>query len=123
VLPYVPGEVVRKDLLRTKSVDVTISNILEGHISYVPLLPSSTAPEPSPSVSPRDCVPEVERSSLEVQASSGSDKSLNTAASSFPKSANDRALSFKERKMRLIENARRRYIDKHGLKELGFSAS
>lgn len=45
-------------------------------------------------------------------ASSGS---LNTAASSFSKSAHERSKSFQERKEQLIANARRRYIEKHNL--------
>jgi ancient ubiquitous protein 1 len=122
VLPYVPSDVVRKDLIRTRSVDITISNILEGHIAYVPILPAT--PTKSPEVQRRpaeDCSSGVSASVVSSSVSSSS--SLNTAASSFPKSANERALSFKERKLRLIENARQRYIEKNGLKEIGLSAS
>lgn len=39
------------------------------------------------------------------------------SAPSFPKSAQDRMMSFVERKTKLIEEARRRYMEKHGLLE------
>jgi len=47
---------------------------------------------------------------------------LDTSAPSFARSAQERMLSFSERKGRLIENARRRYIEKHGLKSAGLSS-
>jgi hypothetical protein len=47
---------------------------------------------------------------------------LDTSAPSFARSAQERMLSFSERKARLIENARQRYIEKHGLKSVGFSS-
>jgi len=47
---------------------------------------------------------------------------LDTSAPTFARSAQERMLSFSERKGRLIENARRRYIEKHGLKSAGFSS-
>lgn len=40
---------------------------------------------------------------------------LNTAAPIFGKSANERMTSFQERKARLIETARIRYMANHGL--------
>ena len=46
---------------------------------------------------------------------------LDTSAPSFPRSAQERMLSFNERKARLIENARQRYIEKHGLKNVGLN--
>jgi phage-related protein len=47
---------------------------------------------------------------------------LDTSAPTFARSAQERMLSFSERKVRLIENARQRYIEKHGLKSAGFSS-
>jgi ancient ubiquitous protein 1 len=122
VLPYVPSDVVRKDLIRTRSVDITISNILEGHIAYVPILPATPTKTPEVQRRPAEDLSSSSSTSA-ISSSVGSSSSLNTAASSFPKSANERALSFKERKLRLIENARHRYIEKNGLKEIGLSAS
>ncbi|XP_059489789.1 lipid droplet-regulating VLDL assembly factor AUP1-like [Neocloeon triangulifer] len=126
VLPYVPADVVRKDLFRTKSVDITISNILEGHISFVPVLPSTPVKSPTAvAQKPADQPSSSSTSSVAppTTACGGESNTLNTAASTFPKSAEERSMSFKERKTRLVENARRRYIEKHGLKEFGFSAS
>jgi ancient ubiquitous protein 1 len=121
----VPSDVVRKDLIRTRSVDITISNILEGHIAYVPILPATPTKTPEVQRRPAEDLSSSSSgaSASAISSSVGSSSSLNTAASSFPKSANERALSFKERKLRLIENARHRYIEKNGLKEIGLSAS
>jgi hypothetical protein len=47
---------------------------------------------------------------------------LDTSAPTFARSAQERMLSFSERKARLIENARQRYIEKHGLKSAGFGS-
>ncbi|XP_065335296.1 lipid droplet-regulating VLDL assembly factor AUP1-like [Cloeon dipterum] len=123
VLPYVPADVVRKDLMRTKSVDITISNILEGHISFVPVMPSSPVRSTAGAEAAKPKEQSGGSSAAPSPATVGSSSSLITAASTFPKSAEERSMSFKERKTRLIENARRRYIEKHGLKEFGLSAS
>jgi hypothetical protein len=38
VLPHVPAQVARQDLMRTGSVDITVTNILEGRVNYDPLM-------------------------------------------------------------------------------------
>ncbi|KAJ0178515.1 hypothetical protein K1T71_006338 [Dendrolimus kikuchii] len=94
VLPNVPIRDILRDLATTRSVDVTITNFLEGITPYTPEGP--IAPEPGPSTSqPRYIIP--------------------TPTGTFPKSAKERQLSFQERKTQMIEEARRRYIEKHGL--------
>jgi len=95
VLPYVPYEAIIRDLSRTRSVDLTISNILEGSVRFTPVPPEQRA---STSRSP---------------STSGSWG--EGSSSSFPRSAQDRMMSFVERKARLIEEARKRYMEKHGL--------
>jgi ancient ubiquitous protein 1 len=117
VLPYVPSDVVLKDLVRTRSVDITISNILEGHITFVPL-PSTTSVAPAATKLQKNSKP---INSIVNSTKIGESSSLDTSAPTFPKSAQERNLSFLERKNRLIENARRRYIEKHGLKLAGLS--
>lgn len=93
---------------KTRNVDVTISNFLEGLVRYTP----ETNPPP---VQPHsNTVPEKRKSNLDVSQPSTS-MSFDTSAKTFPKSAQDRMASFQERKMRLIESARKRYIEKHAL--------
>lgn len=101
--------------MKTWNVDQTITNILEGHVSYTPeTVPSSTSSSlPQPSV-------------INVTMTSSSHKATKqdpfcTAASSFGKSAQERMLSFQERKQQLIESARQRYVEKHGLNIVGSS--
>lgn len=93
VLPYVPRDVILRDLGRTRSVDLTISNILEGVVAFTPITPP---PQPRPSISQSiSRTPELQKS--------------------FPKSSQDRMSSFQERKAKMIADARKRYIEKHGL--------
>ncbi|XP_059050766.1 lipid droplet-regulating VLDL assembly factor AUP1-like [Achroia grisella] len=92
VLPAVPLADILRDLATTGSVDVTITNFLEGVTTYEPE-PSTSAPAAPPA--PRYVTP--------------------TPTGVFPKSAKERQLSFQERKAQMIAEARQRYIDKHGL--------
>ncbi|XP_050429472.1 lipid droplet-regulating VLDL assembly factor AUP1-like [Adelges cooleyi] len=85
VLPYVPNNVIIANLKRTKSVDITITNILDGTVKYTPLVKSS-----------RELKPAVK--------------------SSEPN--NFGVASFVERKAKLIDEARKRYINKHNLHHL-----
>ncbi|KAK7865797.1 hypothetical protein R5R35_001262 [Gryllus longicercus] len=118
VLPHVPYDVVVRDLSRTRSIDVTITNILEGHISFTPL------PEPQHEpvhVLGTQTTDENSVSFVAPTTSTQGTSFLDTSAPSFPRSAQERMLSFNERKARLIENARQKYIEKHGLKLVGFN--
>ncbi|XP_077279641.1 lipid droplet-regulating VLDL assembly factor AUP1-like [Temnothorax americanus] len=84
VLPLVPHNVILRDLMKTRNVDVTIANILDGIVTYTP--------EPNPPA----------QSSVTSSGSSAKDKVLGTT-------------SFQEKKAKMIEEARERYIKKHGL--------
>eukprot|EP00731_Ephydatia_muelleri_P020441 Em0013g168a len=84
VLPHVPHNVIRKDLLATRSVDVTVANILEGHVTFVPV--SQGAPTTPPPAKP---------------SSQGRPSSLQRHA------------SLEERKKALVAEARQRYLEKH----------
>ncbi|XP_046667057.1 lipid droplet-regulating VLDL assembly factor AUP1-like [Homalodisca vitripennis] len=97
VLPYVPYDAIIRDLSRTRSVDLTISNVLEGTVRFTPLPPEQRASTSSSS-----------RTQMSTTVSS-------EASCSFPRSAQDRMMTFVERKARLIEAARQRYMEKHGL--------
>ncbi|XP_077297471.1 lipid droplet-regulating VLDL assembly factor AUP1-like [Arctopsyche grandis] len=100
ILPAVPLSVITKDLGRTQSIDVTLTNILEGIVPYTPEETCEQARESPAGPSQPLCPPPP----------------LRTAAATFPRTAHDRQLSYQERKAQLIEAARRRYIEKHGLK-------
>lgn len=89
VFPLVPHNVILRDLLKTRNVDTTIANILDGIVTYTP--------EPSPST----ITPTV-TTSRPVSYTFKETGSLGT--------------SFQERKAKMIQEARERYIQKHGLK-------
>jgi len=111
VLPQVPIEVIRRDLLITASVDETITRLLDGTVTYVPLAQASTSASTSAS-------PFKESTSLQlasVQAAkldAASLPSLHVPASSFSKSPTERMKSYQERKQALIDAARIRYMHK-----------
>lgn len=87
VLPLVPQNVILRDLMKTRNVDVTIANILDGIVTYTP--------EPNPSA-------QSSVTSSSASSSSAKDKILGTT-------------SFQEKKAKMIQEARERYIKKHGL--------
>ncbi|XP_037092681.1 lipid droplet-regulating VLDL assembly factor AUP1-like [Pollicipes pollicipes] len=111
VLPRVPLTTIVDDLKRTRSVDQTIANLLEGVVRYVPEPPPPTAPAVPPSAAPPPAAAPI--------GPGGTD--LRTGADEFARTSAGRQLSFEERKRRLFENARRRYIEQHGLKVPGYN--
>ncbi|XP_053445994.1 lipid droplet-regulating VLDL assembly factor AUP1 isoform X4 [Nycticebus coucang] len=88
VLPHVPLGVIQRDLARTGCVDLTITNLLEGAVAFMPeditegtqSLPTATTPKPT--------------------------------ALTFAKSSWARQESLQERKQALYEYARRRFTEK-----------
>ncbi|XP_025193768.1 ancient ubiquitous protein 1-like [Melanaphis sacchari] len=84
VLPYVPKNVIVANLRRTRSVDITITNMLDGTVKFTPLPQSSK---------PKTTTKKTEPNNFGVG-------------------------SFLERKTKLINEARQRYIKKHGLHHL-----
>ncbi|XP_023315712.1 ancient ubiquitous protein 1-like [Trichogramma pretiosum] len=95
VLPLVPQNVILRDLLKTRNVDITIANFLDGVVTYTP--------EPTASTS----TPGSSRASI---------NSTSKGSVSLKKSKNDVYLTFAERKQKMIVEARERYMLKHGLK-------
>uniref|UniRef100_A0A8C5ILH1 Lipid droplet-regulating VLDL assembly factor AUP1 n=1 Tax=Junco hyemalis TaxID=40217 RepID=A0A8C5ILH1_JUNHY len=98
VLPHVPLEVIRTDLVQTNCVDTTIANLLEGR---VPFLPESKESEdlPAPSTSQAAAASGIQGS---VPAPSS-----KPATKQFAKSPVERHLSLQERKRALYDYARR----------------
>eukprot|EP00112_Aurelia_sp_Birch-Aquarium-sp1_P005594 Seg164.8 transcript_id=Seg164.8/GoldUCD/mRNA.D3Y31 product="Ancient ubiquitous protein 1" protein_id=Seg164.8/GoldUCD/D3Y31 len=96
VLPQVPKDAIRKDLMTSKSVDLTLTNILEGRVSYVPLTNEESEAE--------------KRQQIENEKNTGKSK---TSIRSTNISNTNIGLSFHERKGNMIEEARRLYLEKH----------
>lgn len=98
VLPHVPLNVIQRDLARTGCVDLTITNLLEGAVAFMPedltegTQPLSTAPTPK-------------------FPSSGLVTPQPTALS-FAKSSWARQESLQERKQALYKYARRRFRER-----------
>ncbi|XP_027971954.1 ancient ubiquitous protein 1 isoform X2 [Eumetopias jubatus] len=98
VLPHVPLGVIQRDLARTGCVDLTITNLLEGAVAFMPeditegtqSLPTASAPK-FPSSGPVTPQP---------------------TALTFAKSSWARQESLQERKQALYEYARRRFTER-----------
>lgn len=124
--------------VHTQNVDLTITNFLEGNVPEPVPEPQPVPPrvEPARVVSPQtasvrtpllstslsaEVKSTVDRGEASSGRASSSTISMSTAAKTFGKSAAERMTSFETRKAHLIENARRRYIEKHGLTESGYN--
>lgn len=99
VLPQVPATVISRDLSRTHCVDTTITNILEGRVSYVP------EKENSKTESSSDAKITTARVSNETTPT----KTQEVTFSRFPE---ERQKLLNERKAMMLENARRRFLNK-----------
>jgi len=107
VLPHVPMATIIGELSRTNSINATVANLVEGVVPFTP--------EPVPAPVPTATAPAAPISSGPSCAPS------QISASSFGKSVLERGLSLQERKQRLLQEARRRYCDKHGLQLVGIN--
>ncbi|KAJ8713247.1 hypothetical protein PYW07_013617 [Mythimna separata] len=101
VLPRVPYADILRDLAITRSVDVTITNFLEGVSPYT----AEAEPPAAPQAGPSGAAPAPPAPRYVTPVPTGV----------FPKSAKERQLSFQERKAQMIAEARKRYIEKNGL--------
>lgn len=103
VLPHVPANIIRQDLLLTKDVDLTISNFLDGRTTFDDASSDNM-------MSPTDrqtSLPSI--SSETVSAADSRDHPT------FGHTSAGRQRSLSERKKALIDSARQRYIEKHGV--------
>ena len=112
---------------------MTITNLLEVQTFSTEASTSSSQPTSSSSLNTSATsqlaeinsfiVPKVTSTNISKPSSSNIDNnsctssslSLNTSAKKFGTTAHERMQSFHERKMQLINNARKRYIEKHNL--------
>ncbi|NWV76887.1 AUP1 protein, partial [Dasyornis broadbenti] len=98
VLPHVPLEVIRTDLVQTNCVDTTIANLLEGRVPFFPET-KEAGDLPAPSTSQAAAASGIQGS---VAAPSS-----KPATKQFAKSPVERHLSLQERKRALYDYARR----------------
>ncbi|XP_065071878.1 lipid droplet-regulating VLDL assembly factor AUP1-like [Rhopilema esculentum] len=92
VFPQIPRNVVRQDIMKTNSVDVTLGNILEGRLSYTPLTEEESLAE--------------RRLHKEKTKPPVRNKTIDTGTSR-------KGMSYQERKHIMIEEAKRRYLERH----------
>ena len=135
VLPQVPIDVIRRDLVVTNNVDETITRLLDGTVCYdaeVEVVASvKEEPAKKPVASPGKAV-DKEAASAGKEASQANQSSpvktenelktispmtFSTKAATFEKDPQLRMKSYQERKKQLLEIARAHYIEKHGLNQ------
>ncbi|RUS76010.1 hypothetical protein EGW08_016215 [Elysia chlorotica] len=139
VFPNIPQPVIMEDLRITRSIDLTIDNILEGRVTVPPTTASqSLALSPSASSDPSDRLfssapaespsqpqlpnfqQDLQLGELPSQSSSEADESNSLQASSsssmtggrFSKSASERMSMLEQRKKAMLDQARRNYEQK-----------
>jgi len=96
VLPQVPMSIVESEIKRTKNVDRTISNFLDGSIKFNPLSE------------------EEQQKEKEILLNKKKDSPKRTVNSQFSgMSSKDRHLSFQEKKELMIQEARTKYLELH----------
>uniref|UniRef100_UPI00398EB422 lipid droplet-regulating VLDL assembly factor AUP1 isoform X2 n=1 Tax=Pristiophorus japonicus TaxID=55135 RepID=UPI00398EB422 len=112
VLPHIPLSVIKMDLVSTKCVDTTITNLLEGRVQFTPeevsVSPSSSSLSSKLRLTPCDLISSLKKAPKYGPAAKPASKMT------FEKSPIDRHLSLQERKEALYAYARRRYTEKHG---------
>ncbi|XP_043549500.1 lipid droplet-regulating VLDL assembly factor AUP1 isoform X1 [Chiloscyllium plagiosum] len=113
VLPHIPLSVIKMDLVNTKCVDTTITNLLEGRVQFTPeevsVSPSSISLSNKPQLASCKLVTSLKKAPKDASTAKP------VAKTRFEKSPVDRHLSLQERKEALYAYARRQYIEKHGL--------
>ncbi|KAJ7356306.1 Ancient ubiquitous protein 1 [Desmophyllum pertusum] len=92
VLPQVPSPSIARDLSRTHCVDTTITNILEGRVSYVPEKEGSEA-----------------KSASDVKSDSNETTPTKPQTITFSRLPEQRQQLLTQRKAEMLENARRRF--------------
>lgn len=91
ILPLVPLTVIRQDLLTTNNIDNTIERLLTNVVEYTP-----------------EDVDREKVKSIETET-------INMAAESFGKTSAERMESFQQRKEKMYQMLRAKYIKKYGL--------
>ncbi|KAM9374219.1 E3 ubiquitin-protein ligase AMFR isoform 1-T1 [Phaethornis superciliosus] len=140
MFPQVPYHLVLQDLQLTRSVEITTDNILEGRIqvpfptqradSIRPALNSSverhsTEQEDAETVTQTERVPLELNSRLvemvefsEMEAEPGEEEDFEARGSRFSKSADERQRMLVQRKEDLLQQARKRYLNKTSEEEV-----
>ncbi|XP_021175236.2 E3 ubiquitin-protein ligase AMFR isoform X1 [Fundulus heteroclitus] len=108
MFPQVPSYLVLQDLQLTRSVEVTTDNILEGRIQ-VPFPPQAIERAPIPGNPDAEELPGP--SGAAEQNPSESDN-VEARGGRFSKSAEERQKMLKLRKEEMLQQARRRYLNK-----------
>uniref|UniRef100_A0A673BP66 E3 ubiquitin-protein ligase AMFR n=1 Tax=Sphaeramia orbicularis TaxID=375764 RepID=A0A673BP66_9TELE len=115
MFPQVPSYLVMQDLQLTRSVEVTTDNILEGRIQ-VPF-PTQVSQRPLKLAIERGPI-QVNSATEEQEEASGSAEqaaepdNIEARGGRFSKSAEERQKMLKQRKEEMLQQARRRYLNK-----------
>ncbi|KAM7101868.1 E3 ubiquitin-protein ligase AMFR isoform 2-T2 [Ciconia maguari] len=112
MFPQVPYHLVLQDLQLTRSVEITTDNILEGRIQ----VPFPTQTERVPLELNSRLEEMVEFSEMEAEPSETED--FEARGSRFSKSADERQRMLVQRKEDLLQQARKRYLNKTSDEEL-----
>lgn len=111
LFPHLPLSVIIEDLHITRSVELTVENVLDGHV-MAPLptfQPETPPPLPSPAST---SLPSLTWQHATSSEDTEDDECLNIGGR-FSKSPSERERILHVRKEKLLLGARRRYLEKH----------
>jgi len=124
IFPHVPPEVIRQDLQRTRSVEITTENIMEGRIiipqmeeMFQPPQPQQIPQQfqiPSQNISIPNPIPtSTNQSNSNITESNSNGEEIKTNfADVFATSSQERQNRFNQRKQAMIEAARKQFAAK-----------
>uniref|UniRef100_A0A1B6GPE6 RING-type domain-containing protein n=1 Tax=Cuerna arida TaxID=1464854 RepID=A0A1B6GPE6_9HEMI len=108
LFPHLPLSVIIDDLHITHSVELTVENVLEGHVQAPLQSPPPSPPTPTTTSPP----PLTWQHTTSSESAEEDDEPLN-AGSRFSKSPSERERILHVRKEKLLLGARRRYLERH----------
>lgn len=112
LFPQVSIQVILEDLRVTRSIELTVENVLEGR-----LISRVTPPPPDPptvTTTPPVVVPSMPRWTPSVPPSPPiEEESSVTVGSRFSKSPTERERILQRRKELMLHQARKRFLEKH----------
>ncbi|XP_063227756.1 E3 ubiquitin-protein ligase AMFR-like [Bacillus rossius redtenbacheri] len=113
LFPHLPVPTIVEDLQATRSVELTVENVLDGHVTAPPPV-FQHGPDPGPPLAPAPSAHWGELCAAPTSSSVGdSVEPLVNLGGRFSKSSSERERILQLRKEQLLMSARRRYLERH----------
>nr|XP_027204026.1 ancient ubiquitous protein 1-like isoform X2 [Dermatophagoides pteronyssinus] len=118
ILPQVPLDVIKADILITNNIDDTVERILNGIVKFIPEKQQQSSSVDEKLLLDKDVPSTSSITSNDIKIPVVDNK--NFGAKTFGKTSTERISSFQERKAQMYRMARIRYLQKRGLLNANF---